>query len=290
MLILRIIVGAFCGMGVLFILLDALRIPYMKTSRAVGTLAKKQRSKESSLNVLLSTIADWLSKYVYMSDYNRARLKIDLASAQIDMTPERYHADAIVYGALIGVFAIPALFLSWMISVGILLIAYFMYYQKKHEVTKRLRAKREQIEYELASFVFTIEKTLRHSRDVLSMIESHAEMAGPEFKQELLITAADMRSGNASDAIARMEKRVGSTLFSDVCRGLQAILTGSETAAYWTAIETKLVEFQRNLLKRKAQSIPRKVRVLSMILLFCFIATFSVIIIYQIIANLSGIF
>lgn len=290
MIFLQMITGVLFGIGLLFILLDVFRVPYLKSSSSVASLAKKQKYKVSVIQLLLESLEIWLAGHMHMNEYKKERLKADLFSAQMDVTPERYQANAMIQAMLVGILAIPAAFIHPIFSAIILGLATFSYYHKMGAVALRLRQKREEIEYELSAFVFTIEKTLRHNRDVLYMIETHADSAGEQFRQELQITAADMKSGNYESAILRLDARIGSSLMSDVCRGLISILKGDETQAYWTAMEAKLCTYQRELLKRRAQKIPRKTRYLSMALLICFIATFSLIIVYQIIIQLSGMF
>ena len=56
---LQAIIGALCGVGLFFVLADVYRIPYLKTSKAVESLSKKQKVKTSTLNVWLGNLADF---------------------------------------------------------------------------------------------------------------------------------------------------------------------------------------------------------------------------------------
>lgn len=284
------LIGALCGIGMFLIFADIKRIPYVKTSRAVLNLSKNQKEKISGLDAQLKRFAAWLSRFIRINEFKKAQLEADLKSAQMDMTPEMFKADAIVKAALVGIFAIPVLFLFPLLCPVILLMAVFLYSHEMKSVGIRIRAKRERIEYELPHLVFTIDKTLKHSRDVLYMLESYAENADPELKYELDITVADMRSGNYEAALTRLESRVGSSMMSDVCRGLIGILRGDDTAMYWASLSLKFNDIQRQLLKQEAQKVPGKVRRLSMALLFCFMAIYIVVIITQIMTSLGAMF
>ena len=90
--------------------------------------------------------------------------------------------------------------------------------------------------YESVEDVFAAEEKLtfdivKHNRDVLYILDSYRDNAGEDMKQELAITAADMRSGNYEAALTRLESRVGSSMLSDVTRGLIGVLRGDETDA-----------------------------------------------------------
>ena len=138
-------------------------------------------------------------------------------------------------------------------------------------------------------FVAHIDKTLKHNRDVLAIIDSYKENAGDAMKSELEITAADMRSGNYEAALTRLESRVGSSMLSDTTRGLIGVLRGDDTDAYWSNLALKFSDYQRQLLKAEALKVPGKVRRLSMVLLYCFLAMYMVVIILQIADSMQGI-
>ena len=114
--------------------------------------------------------------------------------------------------------------------------------------------------------------------------------AGKEMGDELEITVADMRSGNYEAALTRLEARVGSTMLSDVTRGLIGVLRGDDTDAYWSNLAMKFSDYQRTLLKAEAAKVPAKVKRLSMCLLICFMLMYVLVIGMKIIVSLGGLF
>lgn len=284
------IIGMLCGIGLYFVLVDIYRLPYLKTSKAVMNLSKKQKEKSSGLDVWLKGIATWLSKHLKLNEFKRVQLETDLKTAQMDISPEMFKANATVKATLVGVFAVPVLFIFPLLCPVILFMAFFLYKREVKSVTMRIKVKRDKIEYELPRLVFTIEKTLKHNRDVLYMLESYAANAGIEMQHELNITVADMRSGNYEAALTRLESRVGSSMMSDVCRGLIGILRGDDTALYWTSLSLKFNDIQRQQLRLQAQKVPRKVKRLSICLLFCFMLIYIVVIVAQIMSSIGVLF
>lgn len=287
---LQILVGILFGTGLFFILADAFSIPYYKTSKAVASISKLQKEKTSALELWFKDIATWLAKVLPMNPFKKSQLESDLRTAQMDISPEMFRANAIVKAMLVGVMVIPTAFIFPLLCPVVLFLAVFLYMLEIKSVSKRIQGKRTKIEYELPRLVFNIEKTLKHSRDVLYMLESYAKTAGPELKHELGITAADMRSGNYEAAITRMESRVGSSMMSDVCRGLIGILRGDDTQMYWASLAIKFSDAQRQQLRLQAQKVPRKVTRLSMCLLVCFMMIYVVVILSQIVNSLGVLF
>ena len=287
---LQAIIGMLCGIGLFLVLVDVYKIPYMKTSKAVKSLSSKQKVKTSGLDVWLGNLALWLAKRIRINEFKRVQLEADLQTAQIEITPEMFKANAIVKALLIGVFAIPVLFIFPLLCPVIIFLAIFLYSREMKSIGNRIKEKRQKIENELPRLVFTIEKTLTHNRDVLYMLESYEKNAGPEMKHELGITIADMKSGNYEAAITRLESRVGSSMMSDVCRGLIGILRGDDNGLYWTSLSLKFNDIQRQQLRLEAQKVPRKVKRLSMCLLICFMLIYVVVILQQIMDSIGVLF
>ena len=289
-MIMKIFMIFLIGTGLFMILADCFRIPYMRTSKAVKNLAKQQKEKTSSIDVWLTSFASFIAKRLKLNEFKKARLEADLRTARMNISPEMFIANAVVKSFIIAALAIPVLFMFPILSPIIIFLSFVLYKMNMKSIEKRIRRKREQIEYELPRLVFKIEKTLVHSKDVLYIIESFAKNAGAELKHELDITAADMRSGNQEIAITRLEGRVGSPLMSDVCRGLISISRGDVNTVYWNSLSLKYADIQRQQFRLEAQKIPKKVKRLSMCLLFCFMLIDIVVILAQIMSSVGVLF
>lgn len=200
------------------------------------------------------------------------------------------YINRIVKALFIGVFAIPFLFFAPILSLLIAVIAVVIYFTEYKKVGKIIRGKRQRIEYELPRLVSSIDKTLTHSRDVLGILDSYREHAGEDLRRELDITVADMRSGNYEVALTRLESRVGSSMMSDVTRGLISVIHGDKTDVYWGNLVLKFSDYQRTLLKNEANKAPKRVRKLSMALLFCFMLIYVVVIGQVLLSSLGGMF
>lgn len=287
---LQIIIGSLCGVACYFIMADVLHIPYIRTSKAVNNLAKLQRERTSSLDIWLGNLAAFIAKYIPMNEFKKQELASDLRTAQMDMTPEMFTANAIVKALLVGVFAIPVFFFLPVMSPVILVLAFILYKMNVRSVSLRIRTKRAKIENDLPRLVSTIEKKLSYNRSILDILKDFTKSAGPELKHELEITIADIHSGNEESAITRLEARVGSPMMSDVCRGFVTLIHGDSAASYWSGLAMKFSDIQRQRLKIEAEKIPKKVKRLSMCLLGCFMLIYVVVIVSQIMTSVGVMF
>lgn len=175
------IAGVCLSVGLYKLMAQALKIPKLKTSRAVMNIGRKDKKISTYIEAFLLDLANRLSVFIRMGQYRRAKLERDLKSAGIPMTPEAHIAFAILQGLFVALFAL--IFLSFfpLLSVIIVIFAIYTFSKEMGRVGKEIRKKREAIEDELPRFVATVEQELRSSRDILTIIENFRKSAGQEF-------------------------------------------------------------------------------------------------------------
>ena len=208
----------------------------------------------------------------------------------MDISPELYVSNAIVKAVAIGLLAIPAFLIVKILGLFIVFVAIVVYFSESKKVTKMIAAKRKKIEYELPRLVGSIEKTMKHQKGAIYALEAFKDTTCPELKEELEITIADMRSGNEEVALTRLESRVCSTMMSDVTRGLIGVVRGDDMEVYWGTTALKFSDYQREQLKAQANAVPRKVRKLSMALLFCFILIYVAVLGQVLLTSMGTLF
>ena len=290
MIVLQILIGLFFAVGIGYILADLLKVPSMKATKAASNLGRKGDKKTSTIEIYLKEFSLKLAEKLKMNEYKRAQLEADLKTAGMDMTPEQYTANAIVKALAIGILAIPAFLIIKILGLFIVFVAVVVYFSELKKVTKMIAEKRKKIEYELPRLVGSIEKTLKHRKDIIFALESFKDTTCLELKEELEITIADMRSGNGEAALTRLESRVGSTMMSDVTRGLIGVFRGNNMSVYWSTTAMKFSDIQRQNLKSQANAVPRKVRRLSMALLFCFILIYVAVLGQVLLTSMGTLF
>ncbi len=284
------ICGSLIGFGIFFIICDLLKIPDLKVKKAFINTAKRQSNQTSKIDLWLQGVSGFIAKHLRLNEYNRENIVSDLQTAGINITPEQHIANALIKASMCAVLIIPTLYIFPMLAPVILLLSIAVYAKESKGMQSKIKKHRAEIEFELPRFVFFIEKTLMHNRDILTMIEVYKENAGKVFKRELEITASDMRSGNYESALVRLESRVGSALLSDVVRGLVSTMGGEKTEFIWAGLSIKFADVSRTQLKLEAQKVPSKVKKLSMCLLVCFILIYVVVIVSEIMTSLGAMF
>lgn len=276
--------------GLFSLLSGLLRLPTLRTGRAMASAGKTGRPLSEELEAWLSESSVRLSGILRMNEYKKARLAGILKAAGIEAEPEEWTARCILKA---GLWVLPAVGLLWifpMASVLFLVIAILTWFRESGRPEEILRERREKVEGELYRFASTLTQELKSSRDVLSMLERYKRNAGEDFRRELDVLCADMRSGSWEAALTRFEARLASPQVSDVTRGLIGVLRGDDGAVYFQMLTRDFKEEELRRLKAKAAKIPPKIRIFSFVMLLCYLATFFVIIFYEILGSLSTMF
>ena len=282
--------GIFLALGMFLLTADLLRLPRLATQRAMLSVGRQEKKQARSVEALLMGWAIKLAPHIHMDEYKRGRLKNTLAAAGLNMTPEEYTAFAMVKTGAVLLTVIPCLLIFPMLALIVVLLAVAVYFKEIRRAEEKLSAKRDEIEAELPRFVATITQELAASRDVLRILENYKKHAGPDFARELDVLTADMRSSSYEAALIRFEARMGSAIISDIVRGLVGILRGDDGRMYFQMLSHDLKALELQRLKAKAAKIPPKIRVFSFLMLMCFMLTYIVIIVYQIINSLGSLF
>jgi len=282
--------GLFLALGLFFLSASILRLPTIGAARAMLGTVKQERKATKTLETYFMTAAVHVAEFIRMDEYKKSRMANVLKASGMNMTPEVYQAYVLVKSGSVLLGLVPCVFFLPLLSPVVVILAVLLYFKESQKADERLKAKREEIEGELPRMVATIEQELKASRNVIGMLERFKGNAGPALTGELDILLADMRSSNYEAALTRFEARLNSPMLSDVVRGLIGVLRGDDSAVYFQMLahDFKQIELQR--LKAEAQKIPPKIRILSFVMLVCFLLTYLAIICYEALTSLGGMF
>ena len=276
--------------GLYFIVADRLKIPYLKSSKAIMNMGRSDRKLTTAIEAIIMDLSIKLSRFIPMDRYKKNRLSATLKAAGISMTPECYQAHAILKALAVGLLIVPCLLIFPLMAIAVALLSVLVYFKEYQKADNQMQERRGEIETELLRFVSTMEQELKTSRDVLSILESFKKTTTPALADELGITCADMRSGGYEVALMRLEARVNSPQLSDVVRGLISVIRGDDGVMYFQMRAHDFKQMELRKLKAQAQKIPGKIRIFSLIMLMCFLATFLIVIAVQVIQSLGVMF
>ena len=283
--------AAFTGFGCYHLSCAFVDVPTAQTSRMM-MLAKKQTgtSNEKLFDVYLTKIAAKLSPLLKLDPIKRSRLALTLDIAGIPLTPECYTMKAFLTAAAPGLLGVPFFMvmpLMGLLIMGLAVMVWFSTYYKAFDLVKK---RRRLIEAELPRFAVSIQQGLATDRDVLKLLTSYRRIAGPHLGQELDTTVADMRTGNYENALLHFQNRVGSTMLSDIVRGLIGTLRGDDQQMYFKMLVFDMRQIEQNNLKKEAGKRPKQMQKYSMMMLFCILLIYVVVLSVEVVGSLGAFF
>lgn len=266
-------------------------VPTAKTSTMM-MLSKKQQGirSEKLFDVYITKLAGKLAPLIHLDKLKRDKLQTVLTIANIPLSPEVYLLKAHMTAGLVALCALPLLPILPLfvpILIGLAVALWFSTYYSAFDYVKK---RRKLMEAEIPRFALTIAQNLENDRDVLKILSSYRRMAGKDFAQELDQTVADMKTGNYENALIRFEGRVGSTLLSDVVRGLIGTLRGDDQRMYFRMICFDMRQIEQNNLKKEAAKRPKQIQRYSMMMLFCIVVIYLVVLSTEVLGSLGAFF
>ncbi|MCR5457770.1 MAG: hypothetical protein K6F14_06810 [Clostridiales bacterium] len=273
-LLIYILSGILLCLSLFFILSSVLKVPLYSKEKASDKVIKKAYMHNRPS--LLDKLTDSLSRAIKLPSSLRSAIEDALMSSGKTEKAEHFVSGLIVRTSPLVLLALVLLLFSPVLSALVFVASLIIPLMGYEEIKKKTDSKRKRIESQLYGFVLYIQKCIKHNRDVIYICESYPS-SDKIFVSEMQQTCSDMRSANVESALSRLEKRIGSALLSDVTRGLVSVSRGDETQGYWQSMEIKLRENERLILRTRANKLPSKTRILSMVMLFCFVAIYAVV-------------
>ena len=291
MAVLIILASIFAGIGIYNLSCAFVDVPTAKTSR-VMMLAKKQTGTgdEKLADVYITKVAEKLSPLLKLDPVKRGKLEAALHIAGMNLTPESYTMKAFLTAfltLLAGAFLLLLIPMAGFVVMGLSVLMWFSTYYQVFDIVKK---RKKLIEAELPRFAVSIQQSLSTDRDVLKLLVSYRRIAGPHLGQELDTTIADMRTGNYENALLHLQNRVGSTMLSDIVRGLIGTLRGDDQQMYFKMLVFDMRQIEQNNLKKEAAKRPKQMQKYSMMMLFCILLIYVVVLSVEVVGSLGGFF
>lgn len=289
--LLILIAAVFTGFGCYHLTCAFVDVPTAKTSRMM-MLARKQTGtgEEKLFDVYLTKIAEKLSFLLRLDPIKRTRLELTLNIAGIPLSPESYTMKAFLTAAATALCGLPFFFFMPLMGIlvfGLAIVMWFATYYKAPDLVKK---RKKLIEAELPRFAVSIQQSLLADRDVLKLLTSYRRIAGPYLGQELDTTIADMKTGNYENALLHFQNRIGSTMLSDIVRGLIGTLRGDDQQMYFKMLVFDMRQIEQNNLKKEAAKRPKQMQKYSMMMLFCILLIYVVVLSVEVVGSLGAFF
>lgn len=268
---------------------SAAKLPTISTTITALRIAHPKQVRGNIVHVTVYRLSSFISRFIHMAPDKKTELAAKLKTAKSSTTPEFHIAKIIANLILRLVFVIPAAILHPLLAVIVAVWAIYCLWGDISWLDKAVKARQERIDADMPRLASTLAQELKASRDVYGILSDYQSSAAPDFRDELQITLADMKSGSPDKALTRMGARVGSYMLYETVRGLLAVLHGDDGVAYFQGLERSFKETELQKLDLIAKKRPGKVQLNAFILLGCFMFSALILLLLYAYSTMGGL-
>ena len=241
----------------------------MKTMQQV--LKEPKRKKEDMFLKIIDMFAVPMASIFPFTKAQLQKMQQVLDSAKIPISAKLYLSRCIVKSLILCVVALASSIVIRPMVIVAIAIPLMVYVEETKKANKTTSSYRKAIEQELPNFVATIVAQLSSSRDIIRMMTDYSTTTNDIFKRELLITVADMESGNYETALNRFSGRINSPILNKVIYSLNGVVRGNNEIVYLKILGYDLKQLEISNMKKQAQKSIPKINACTMILLIAII-------------------
>ena len=242
-----IIIIGLIGFGLYELATTVYTVPNRQTKKAVKRLVNQKKLSDDLKEFFVDPISKVFSKFIKMDRIAREKQQRNLLRVGIDITPEKYYADALVIslwilclGALfilIGVpifFAIAAIFAVW------------LFFSNIDVANKEIKKVNNAITRDLPKFVMIYDHARGDNVQLVDIIEKYREAACKEFQYDLDLLIVDLKTGSEESALISFAERTNIQELSNFVNILLGSIKGDDVS---TAIQ--LTQREMEVIRRE---------------------------------------
>lgn len=257
-----IIIIGLIGFGLYELVTTVYTVPNRQTKKSIKRLTQQKKLSEDLREFFVDPISKVFSKFIKMDRIAREKQQRNLLRVGIDITPEKYYADALVIslwilclGALfilIGVpifFAIAAIFAVW------------LFFSNIDVANKEIKKVNNAITRDLPKFVMIYDHARGDNVQLVDIIEKYREAACKEFQYDLDLLIVDLKTGSEESALISFAERTNIQELSNFVNILLGSIKGDDVSTAIQLTQREMEVIRREEKNRKILALPDKVKV-----------------------------
>lgn len=256
-----IIVIGLIGFGLYELVTTVYTVPNRKTKKSIKRLTKQKKLLEDLREFFVDPISKVILKFIKMDRIAREKKRKDLLRVGMDITPEKYYADAIVISLWIlclGVlFILIGLPLFFAISV---ILSVALFFNNIEVVNKKINLINQAITRDLPKFVMIYDHARGDNVQLVDIIEKYRQAACKEFLYDLDLLIVDLKTSSEEAALISFSERTNIQELSNFVNILLGSIKGDDVSTAIKLTEREMEVIRREEKNRKILALPDKVR------------------------------
>lgn len=256
-----IIVIGLIGFGLYELVTTVYTVPNRQTKKSIKRLTQQKKLSEDLREFFVDPISKVILKFIKMDRIAREKKRKDLLRVGMDITPEKYYADAIVISLWIlclGVlFILIGLPLFFAISV---ILSVALFFNNIEVVNKKINLINQAITRDLPKFVMIYDHARGDNVQLVDIIEKYRQAACKEFLYDLDLLIVDLKTSSEEAALISFSERTNIQELSNFVNILLGSIKGDDVSTAIKLTEREMEVIRREEKNRKILALPDKVR------------------------------
>jgi hypothetical protein len=296
---------------IIFVLLTAagilicrqlLKIPKLSMKKNIKNLqAEKEKPGKRLINRFIMPLANPVSRFIPLDPVKEAQMVSMLRRGGLELTPKEYYARAILCAAFT-LLLVPLLIFIGAANLApiVLLFAAVIYFHFMTDLKDQLKEKKKRIEIELPGFVRSILYRLEDNKrdgsrivvqvDLIQIFEDYLKVASEAFREDVAILVMEMKAKDIETALRNFNERLGLTEVSFLVAALIGLHRGEHQGEALSYLARDMDIKAKEALKKKLNSLPRRVKIASIPLVAVTLASLFYVIGSHLIRSMGGLF
>lgn len=256
-----IIVIGLIGFGLYELVTTVYTVPNRQTKKSIKRLTQQKKLSEDLREFFVDPISKVILKFIKMDRIAREKKRKDLLRVGMDITPEKYYADAIVIslwilclGALFILIGFPLFFA---ISV---ILSFALFFNNIEIVNKKINFINQAITRDLPKFVMIYDHARGDNVQLVDIIEKYRQAACEEFRYDLDLLIVDLKTSSEEAALISFSERTNIQELSNFVNILLGSIKGDDVSTAIKLTEREMEVIRREEKNRKILALPDKVR------------------------------
>ena len=256
-----IIIIGLIGFGLYELATTVYTVPNRQTKKAVKRLVNQKKLSDDLKEFFVDPISKVFSKFIKMDRIAREKQQRNLLRVGIDITPEKYYADALVIslwilclGALFILIGVPIFFA---ISV---ILSFALFFNNIEVVNKKINFINQAITRDLPKFVMIYDHARGDNVQLVDIIEKYRQAACEEFQYDLDLLIVDLKTSSEEAALISFSERTNIQELSNFVNILLGSIKGDDVSTAIKLTEREMEVIRREEKNRKILALPDKVR------------------------------
>lgn len=279
-----------------------LKIPKLSMKKNIKNLqTEKEKTGKRLLNRFVMPLVKPVSRWIRLDPAKEAKMASMIRRGGLDLTPGEYQARALICAAFTLLLLVPLLAIgATNIAPVILIFSIVVYFHFTTDFKDKLKMKKALIEAELPGFVRSILYKLDDIRegsqktvvqvDLIQIFEDYLMVASDVFRYDVAVLVMEMKAKDIETALRNFNERIGLTDVSFLVNALIGLHRGEHQGEALAYLARDMDIKAKEVLKKKLNKLPRKVKIASIPLVAVTLATLLYVIGSHLIRSMGGLF